>query len=238
MGEVEVTVSKIDAVREYVLEYVTGVLWLLALAAWYVLSGQSGALRSSLRSVGDALPVGEGSQFFTAFLLLIGGVIVPYAVAMAFRPVTWIVMNVTIGTHFVLLKKILRRDPIDTELRRGASAVLKSVLGISGEPTTDMFRLYLASADPEVARRVQHEFDHVRFHSLSLLPASLFLALLAQLIVADALGCSALVVFGALFVAGARASNRALWIHNNVVEMAVILVATRRGEATPPVAVD
>lgn len=231
MVTVDATVGKIEVLREYVLDYVVGVLWLLAIGTWHFAVGHGSVVRELLSAAGAALPAGGGSEFFTAFLLLIGGVIVPYSVAMAFRPGSWLVMNIALRLHTATLKTILRRDAVDNELRRNAVAIVKRLLHVNGEPTPEMFRLYLGASDADVARRVQHMVDHVGFQSLSLLPSSLFLAGAAQNLLPSGAGLgTAIITFIIVFALGARATNRAFFRLNNVMEMAVVLVAARRGD--------
>jgi hypothetical protein len=168
---------RISSVQTYIFEYVSGVLWVLTLLL-AALGPKS--IATILQSTADILkPVAalKLSDLLTGFLIAVAGIVLPYALAMALRPIAIWPMNGVLRLIRLFEKRILGRSRRDLHLI--SVQRLHSVLTISSDPDFPELLAVITLHDPNTAETIEWLRNEVTFRAASVLPSSLLFAVIA-----------------------------------------------------------
>lgn len=175
--EMESETAHLPHLQPHVLEYVTGVLWLLALLIAWPGSSNVAGLTSAVATVLKPLTQLKLPDFVVGFLVSVGGVVVPYALALAFRPITIWLMNALLKLMRIVQKRVLNLERRD--LHRVTVAKLQEALGISSDIDSPEQLAYIASHDQSAATNLEWSYNDVVFRAGSTLPSALMFAAIA-----------------------------------------------------------
>jgi|SRR5215213_3454645 len=169
--------SHISNLQPHILEYVTGILWILALLASLPGSGDVAGFIGGVATVLKPLMDLKMPDLVTGFLVAIGGVVVPYALAMAFRPLTLWLMNRLLRVTRLVNLRLMKRERRD--LYHSAMKHLQVVLGISSEVDSPEQLAYVGFHNESVAAMLEWSLNDVIFRAASTLPSAIMFAAIA-----------------------------------------------------------
>lgn len=173
----DVDPAKLDPWRAYLLEYATGLLWLLACVTFWLSTDNLRAAAKSLNEVSRLAPDSHIPESFASFALALLLVVVPYTVAIAARPITASIMEVVSRIDFITNRRRYIESP--RELRERAAEAIRRVLSVRGPLSREMHLIYLSVRNNELGRRMQLRIDDARFRSSASLPIALFIGAIA-----------------------------------------------------------
>jgi len=169
--------ARISSLQAYAFEYATGVLWAMVLV---ILFAGNRNVSTLLRDASAALaPVAalKFSDTLTAFLIVVAGVVLPYALAMAFRPISLRLMN---GLLY-LGRRIIpsQRRHIKRDLHVLSIQHLQTALRITSDIDYPELLAFIAAHDYAAAENIESLFNEVVFRAATVVPSALLFTLVA-----------------------------------------------------------
>jgi hypothetical protein len=168
---------KVSNFQAHVFEYVTGVLWVVVLLV-FALGKRNAA--SLLQDTADILkPIADLklSDILTGFFIAITGVVLPYALAMALRPIAIWPMNGLLRLGRWIQRRLFRKSRRD--LHRLAVSRLHGTLSISSDTDYPELLAIITARDLGIAETVEWLRNEVTFRAASVLPSAILFGLIA-----------------------------------------------------------
>lgn len=220
--------STIENTRPYVFDYVVGVLWVVAIATTFLRHEHILAVAKGTDQIASAATHVRAPDFAIGFLIVIAGVIVPYCVAAALRPITLVTMNsfLTLQRNRLNAAKSVRMEL----LRRSANARLSRIASIKNDIRTPAKLHFLALRAAPIELNLRAIRQVIDFRAALVMPVSLFFAgLFFRILDAHLLtGVSALIALAgaaAVYAAGVWIANKDLDRYFQSVDFAVLVAA-------------
>jgi hypothetical protein len=157
--------------QAYILEYVTGVLWILTLCAALPSARDVAGFMSAVGVVFRPATEFNIPDAVTGGLAAIAGIVIPYAVAIALMPVSIWLMNGWQTLWRWVEQRILRRPGRDLHLLTNDR--LKALLGIGSRIGHAEELAYVASQNETLALRLEWIRNNVVFRAAATLPSAL-----------------------------------------------------------------
>ena len=221
-------IDKLYALRGYIFQYATGVLWLLA----FLVFAGTPDYASFFKTVhGASVP----ETLVTSFAIAIG-IVIPYTIATALRPLSRFLHDYflrvdrafrtkyrsRLGKLFKV-KKPYQYHSRKPDLRDGARAIVKGRLHVR-EADEDELLAFVNVTNPRVAALLELQRDEDWFHLTAVLPTALLAVACAYKI---QLGLPCGVILGVLVLAvGVSQAEKEMVIWRDRVDAAVMLVAS------------
>lgn len=220
--------GSINIIRQYVLEYVLGIFWILALTAALGTRARLLDAAAFVDDVAALMPHARVPDFAVGLLVLIVGVVIPYGVGAVMRSPSAYLIDAILQ-----MERRTRRDQMSSYVALHA-AVGKEVRDAIAHLTAISMSVrlgYLSMLRPEVASALRGAAMHLDFWGFSVLPVSIFIgAVIARVLLAVLftwaallLGCVITVV---IFLAASWEYYQTLDGHYNDID-ALLLLAIR-----------
>ena len=165
--------AKLEAVRPYALEYITGVLWLIAAGS---VLGSAKAFYSALDildSAGKHLAHVRVPDIVAALITTIVGIILPYCGAVVLRPITLVLMNVLLAFQRKA-RGAAHKERMD--LRFKTRQAIDRHLQTEAHVSTSLQLFLLEVLQPLMARRLIRATQDLQFRVGVVIPISLIIA--------------------------------------------------------------
>ncbi|MBV9071280.1 MAG: hypothetical protein JO231_21375 [Acidobacteria bacterium] len=167
----------ISFVQTYILEYVTGILWILGLIVALPGTSNVAGIVSTTASALKPLKEFEIPDAVIGGLAAVAGVVIPYAIAMAFRPLSLWPMNGLLKAFRLFEKKILKRERRD--LHRLTVKCLEAALAITSTVDYPEQLAFITSKNEAVAAALEWARNDAVFRAASVLPSALLFGAIA-----------------------------------------------------------
>lgn len=162
--------EKLDSWRAYLLEYVAGVLWLAGFALVSVSRADIGRFAKELNDIAAVAPNVRIPDGAAAFAFLVAGLVFPYALAVAIRPITSRAMSIANRLFWRPRWNDDRRN-----LNEIAGAVAQRAIQASARVPYDVRTIYLTLHNNELSKRIQGRIDDARFRWSAAIPIAILL---------------------------------------------------------------
>jgi hypothetical protein len=225
--------SRIQTIRPYVFDYVSGVLWLVAVLAAFVQEEHLQRLAASVESIAVQVPHATVPSFVTGFFLIVAGVILPYCVNVILKMPSLILLS--------LLLNLQRRNDDSEEakdivrLRDLAMQTIQRAAGTESYVSPSLTLLYLETLQPSIALNLRATRQEIDFKAYAALPVALIIAFTAGRLASEWLVTYAAIAIGLAlgigsFLVAVWSNNKAL--DNTYADMAMaLLIAETRSDS-------
>ena len=198
----------VKTVRSLATDYVAGIIWICDATLFVVGFQVKGVISaaSAAAQVAGKLKIPEPA---TVFLLAVMGVLLPYALAVAFRPIGHSIAIFLIKPRrrregsWWRFKQTEEKPFIPVEHVERAVEVARNLLGVNtevGGAWTEAFGLHLEHSGTPMMDRITDAFEVTRMRSGLVLPASILLALLVYISLPPNPSTSRLILSVAVFL--------------------------------------
>jgi hypothetical protein len=169
------TSGQIHAVRPYAFRYALGVLWMLAFGSVFVKREHLLEWARLIQDISRESGAGENPELLLGFVLITVGVIVPFSLALAFHPLSYVISDALFRW---LTPRINRRDlRNDIQLQGLAANVVLRRAQAPPSAVYDHTKLMLViSENPAAGSDLQSKFDEAIFRAQSIFPTSILVA--------------------------------------------------------------
>lgn len=224
----ERTGASISFIQTYILEYVTGILWILglvvALPGTRDVAGIVSATASALKPLKDL----NTPDAVIGGLAAVAGAVIPYAIAMAFRPLSLWPMNGLLKAFRWFQKEIMKRERRD--LHQLTVKQLKTALAITSEVDYPEQLAFITSRNEAVAAALEWARNDVVFRAASALPSALLFGAIAFRFTSASLTFAVMIAVAA-FVLGATFAIQLLGRWRDRTESLILLYASSEEHA-------
>jgi len=201
----DISVEGVRAVKTYIFEYVTGVLWVLATIATTTSRALTTAIVDAPLAFIKQLSDLHVPEFVLGGIVLVGGLSLPYAVAMALRPLSIGLINRVLSAYRYLAKHVFKRDV--SRFSASASGIVEPAIRDSLIDHAQVLA-YLATRTDHIAETLEAMRAEVVFRATATLPSAILFAALVYRIAKAHAGLWSIGVGLTLFALGAAHTIR------------------------------
>lgn len=232
---------QLQALRRYVFDYATGVLWLSVLGVMFGSVPRALAVASAASIVARTAQPAYIPDVAANVLLAVIAIALPYSIGVAVTPITDVI---TMGLVHRLRNRLKKRwiDDERYSIVERSQEILKTHLGIGFHLPFGTKLMFIERTNPKMAAQLRARLDDDYFQETMILPVSILIGRIVYRLLPDDVLSTVLSVAIALAVFATTvwyASDRAYWWAMQV-EAAVIFSATAPAQhqevATPATA--
>lgn len=161
----------ISIFRPYALDFALGALWLIAVAVVVLDQPTILDLANAADSVAATATHVHIPDVVAAFLAIIAAVTVPYCIAVALKPVSMFLLDLSIA-------RIVKKEegaPVRAEVAKRAHTVIATRLGTSALVSRSTKALYVDWQYPLIAAWLRQAGQREQFHAAAAVPSSIML---------------------------------------------------------------
>src|SRR5262245_28343646 len=162
-------------VRSYIFDYVTGALWLISIGVLTFQWSWIGVAMTAIETAIKTAPSLHIPDFVVAFLLIIGGVVLPYVVSVAVKPLVLRLMN-ALNRLQRSIQKSTERTQATKSLETLASLRVIQALAWKGSVSREIKTIFLNARAPNLAMNIERTRDEIWFRASAVLPTALLFA--------------------------------------------------------------
>ncbi|HXO20123.1 MAG TPA: hypothetical protein VOA87_09410 [Thermoanaerobaculia bacterium] len=239
----DLNASRIYLVRPYIFDYFVGVLWLVA--AFIAMSTGDKILGFArlIDSMAASMNHATMPSFVVGFLIIIGGIIVPYCAALIIKLPTLLVMNNLLKIQRSWDKR--RSKETESMYQLATSVIVRGTAGPKDQVSARVALLYLEMLQPSMAAALLGTREDIDFRASATVPTALIVGTAARRLLAPWLIASAAAeagfILGVLsFIIAVFGANKLLGSTMRDISMAVLIADAHKAEksarpsANPP----
>jgi hypothetical protein len=168
----------LESVRRDIHAYTLGLLWLLALIAAFVSSGDIRKFAIFLDALAQQMNHVAVPAYAAGFLLAAIGVVLPYCMFQVFEPLTLTILN---ACYWIVSKfSETNANAGSNDLNTSALAAMKGSLGVDLGGARDRCEIFVEGFLPRLAKSLAREHQINAFRWKALVPASFLTASVAS----------------------------------------------------------
>lgn len=211
--------EKLDVFRElhvYALDYLSGALWLLAFTLFRLPAIDFDRIQAVVVAISDK------ANWAIGFTVVVGGVILPYCIGSAFKPLTVLLTGYLFRYRF--FNPAVEKTPEQLPLFKAASEIIARRLGEQMNPVQPGVRqLIIGTYDAALERRLTRALAEASFRASALLPSALVVGGFLYRVIPAPLHLAAGPLTLLIFIMGVRATNYAAYTNQLVLNVALVL---------------
>jgi hypothetical protein len=174
----EPSADKVSALREYVFDYIAGVLWLASFVVFVVTPTTVRITAAALNDIALKMPAVKVPEFAVGFLLATAGVALPYSISVAIKPLALSVMGWLQSGHR-RLKHWRSRGKTDgkpTLDDLATERIRRTLDWRSGTMSREVRVAFVEARNPLAMATVKAVRDEVFFRATCVIPTSLLVS--------------------------------------------------------------